>query len=161
MRANCTAFFLFPNTSARRTKIPHRRWTSKKASRQRKSPEFSYHALCANQMKEARGRRGVCVWVLLCMNGASSLCVHSSSIVSIRKLSTPREYEDDLSYSSDSLQTSPYRKVVAEASQKVTVSSRWVCDTEYTEWQLPLSGVHSIMMEKLAQAGEDGRGSAQ
>ncbi len=25
--------------------------------------------------------------------------------------------------------------------------------TEYTEWQRPLSGVHSIMMEKLAQAG--------
>ncbi len=23
--------------------------------------------------------------------------------------------------------------------------------TEYTEWQRPLSGVHSIMMEKLAQ----------
>jgi hypothetical protein len=29
--------------------------------------------------------------------------------------------------------------------------------TEYTEWQRPLSGVHSIMMEKLAQAGEAGR----
>jgi hypothetical protein len=30
--------------------------------------------------------------------------------------------------------------------------------TEYTEWQRPLSGVHvhSIMMEKLAQAGEGG-----
>ncbi len=27
--------------------------------------------------------------------------------------------------------------------------------TEYPEWQRPLSGVHSIMMEKLAQAGED------
>ncbi len=26
----------------------------------------------------------------------------------------------------------------------------------YTEWQLPLSDVHSIMMEKLAQAGEGG-----
>jgi hypothetical protein len=25
-----------------------------------------------------------------------------------------------------------------------------------TEWQLPLSGVHSIMMEKLAQSSEDG-----
>jgi hypothetical protein len=28
--------------------------------------------------------------------------------------------------------------------------------TEYTEWQRTLSGVHSIMMEKLAQAGEGG-----
>jgi hypothetical protein len=28
--------------------------------------------------------------------------------------------------------------------------------TEYTEWQRPLSGIHSIMMEKLAQAGEFG-----
>jgi hypothetical protein len=27
-------------------------------------------------------------------------------------------------------------------------------NTECTEWQRPLSGVHSIMMEKLAQAGE-------
>jgi hypothetical protein len=26
----------------------------------------------------------------------------------------------------------------------------------HTEWQLPLSGVHSILMEKLAQAGEGG-----
>ncbi len=26
--------------------------------------------------------------------------------------------------------------------------------TEYTEWQRPLSGVHSVMMEKLSQAGE-------
>jgi hypothetical protein len=26
--------------------------------------------------------------------------------------------------------------------------------TENTEWQRPLSGVHSIMMEKLVQAGE-------
>ena len=26
----------------------------------------------------------------------------------------------------------------------------------HTEWQRPLSGVHSIMMEQLAQAGEDG-----
>jgi hypothetical protein len=26
----------------------------------------------------------------------------------------------------------------------------------YTEWQRPLSGVHSIMMEKLVQAGEGG-----
>ncbi len=30
--------------------------------------------------------------------------------------------------------------------------------TEYTEWQLSLSGVHSIMMEKLAQAGAGGGG---
>jgi len=27
---------------------------------------------------------------------------------------------------------------------------------EYTEWQLPLSGVHSIIMEKLAQPSEGG-----
>jgi hypothetical protein len=26
----------------------------------------------------------------------------------------------------------------------------------HTEWQRPLSGVHSIMMEKLGQAGEGG-----
>ncbi len=32
----------------------------------------------------------------------------------------------------------------------------WAPTTEYTEWQWPLSGVHSIMMEKLAQAGECG-----
>ncbi len=31
-----------------------------------------------------------------------------------------------------------------------------VMTTEYTEWQRPLSGVHSIMMEKFAQAGEGG-----
>ncbi len=29
----------------------------------------------------------------------------------------------------------------------------------HTEWQLPLSGEHSIMMEKLAQPGERGGGS--
>ncbi len=29
---------------------------------------------------------------------------------------------------------------------------RLLPSTEYTEWQRPLSGVHSIMMEKLAQA---------
>ncbi len=28
----------------------------------------------------------------------------------------------------------------------------------HTEWQLPLSGVHSIMMEKLAQPGEGWQG---
>ncbi len=28
----------------------------------------------------------------------------------------------------------------------------------HTEWQRPLSGVHSIMMEKLAQASEGGGG---
>ncbi len=28
--------------------------------------------------------------------------------------------------------------------------------TEYTEWKRPLSGAHSITMEKFAQAGEDG-----
>jgi hypothetical protein len=66
-------------------------------------------ALCVNQKKEAWGRRGS-VWVLLCMSGASFLCVHSSPIVSRHKLSTPGKYEDDLSYLSDSLQTSPYRK---------------------------------------------------
>ncbi len=27
---------------------------------------------------------------------------------------------------------------------------------EYTEWQRPLSGVHSIMMETFAQVGEGG-----
>ncbi len=27
---------------------------------------------------------------------------------------------------------------------------------EYTKWQRPLSGLHSIMMEKSARAGEDG-----
>jgi hypothetical protein len=31
-----------------------------------------------------------------------------------------------------------------------------VLATEYTEWQLPLSGVQSTMMEKLAQPGEGG-----
>jgi hypothetical protein len=31
-----------------------------------------------------------------------------------------------------------------------------VCPTEYTEWQRPLSGVHSFIMEKLAQSGEGG-----
>ncbi len=30
----------------------------------------------------------------------------------------------------------------------------------HTEWQRPLSGVHSIMMEKLAQAVEGGVGGA-
>jgi hypothetical protein len=30
----------------------------------------------------------------------------------------------------------------------------YVGTTEYTEWQRPFSGVHSIIMEKLAQAGE-------
>jgi hypothetical protein len=30
-----------------------------------------------------------------------------------------------------------------------------------TEWQWPLSGVHSIIMEKLAQAGEEGGGGAR
>ncbi len=30
--------------------------------------------------------------------------------------------------------------------------------TEYTEWQRPLSGVHFIMMEKVAQAGREGGG---
>jgi hypothetical protein len=30
--------------------------------------------------------------------------------------------------------------------------------TEYTEWQRPLSGAHSVMMEKSAQAGEGGGG---
>ncbi len=29
--------------------------------------------------------------------------------------------------------------------------------TEYTEWQWPIAGVHSLMMEKLAKAGVDGR----
>jgi hypothetical protein len=33
---------------------------------------------------------------------------------------------------------------------------RLLPSTEYTEWQWPLSGVHSIMMEKLAQAYEAG-----
>ncbi len=33
---------------------------------------------------------------------------------------------------------------------------RKVADTEYTEWQRPLSGVHSIMTKKSAQAGEGG-----
>ncbi len=31
-----------------------------------------------------------------------------------------------------------------------------VGNTEYTEWQQPLSGLHSIMMEKSAQADEVG-----
>ncbi len=34
-------------------------------------------------------------------------------------------------------------------------------ETEYTEWQRPLSGIHSIMMEKLAQGGEGGAGGAR
>jgi hypothetical protein len=55
------------------------------------------------------------------MIGAGFLCVHSSPIVSRHKLSTSGKYEDDMSYSSDSLQTSPYRKVImANASQEVT-----------------------------------------
>ncbi len=33
-----------------------------------------------------------------------------------------------------------------------------VIPTETTEWERPLSGVHSIMMEKLAQPGEGGGG---
>ncbi len=32
----------------------------------------------------------------------------------------------------------------------------WGQSTEYSEWQRPLSGVDSIMMVKLAQAGEGG-----
>jgi hypothetical protein len=36
------------------------------------------------------------------------------------------------------------------------VSQAKVFATEYTEWKPPLSGVHSITMEKLAQAGEGG-----
>ncbi len=73
--------------------------------RQRKSPEFSYHGFVCESAEGSLGeRRGFGV-VLLCMSGASFLCVHSP-IVSIQKLSTHGKYEDDLSYSSDSLQTS-------------------------------------------------------
>jgi hypothetical protein len=39
--------------------------------------------------------------------------------------------------------------------QKMQAQSR------HTEWQRPLSVVHSIMMEKLAQAGEGGEGARQ
>ncbi len=35
-----------------------------------------------------------------------------------------------------------------------------VIDTEYAEWQRPLSSLHSNMMDKLAQAGEFGGCSA-
>ncbi len=41
------------------------------------------------------------------------------------------------------------RKVVNKA-----ITTEW-----HTEWQRPLSGVHSIMMEKSAQAGEGGVGA--
>ncbi len=40
--------------------------------------------------------------------------------------------------------------------QDVTVSS-YRAQSTHTEWQRPLSYVHFIMMEKLAQAGEGGR----
>jgi hypothetical protein len=38
----------------------------------------------------------------------------------------------------------------------VKEAGRDVYPTEYTEWQRPLSDVHSIMMEKLVQAGKVG-----
>ncbi len=88
--------FSCPNTSARRTKSLTGGGLIRRLLVREKAQNFHVMALCVNQLKEARGRRGVCVLVLLCMSGASFLCVHSP------------------------LQTSPYRKVVANASQKVT-----------------------------------------
>jgi hypothetical protein len=36
------------------------------------------------------------------------------------------------------------------------IEHKFLLLVQHTEWQWPLVGVHSIMMEKLAQAGEDG-----
>ncbi len=36
------------------------------------------------------------------------------------------------------------------------MAEAFVTSTEYTEWQRPLSGLHSIMMDKMVQAGENG-----
>ncbi len=44
------------------------------------------------------------------------------------------------------------RQGIAEVQVRATAES----PIEHTEWQRPFSGVHSIMMEKLAQAVEDG-----
>jgi hypothetical protein len=44
--------------------------------------------------------------------------------------------------------------VLAGESKSLDFMTDMVQSTEYIEWQWPLSGVHSIKMEKLAQAGE-------
>jgi hypothetical protein len=61
------------------------------------------------------------------------------------------------------------KRKIQKLSVFVCVSNSWISwkgegrvgglcvTTEYTEWQCPISGVHSIMMEKLAQAGNGGR----
>jgi hypothetical protein len=47
-----------------------------------------------------------------------------------------------------------------EMAQRVmTRRQSWLTLRVHTEWKPPLSGVHSIMMEKLVQAGEDGGGA--
>ncbi len=43
---------------------------------------------------------------------------------------------------------------------RMEVTCGCVCHTVHTEWQWPLSGVHSIMMEKSAQPGECGECTA-
>ncbi len=156
MRANCTAYFHVLTRAQGERNYLTGGGLIKRLLVRGKALNIHIMALCVNQLKEARGRRGVCVWVLLCMSGASFLCVHSSPIVSRHKLSTPGKYEDDLSYSSDSLQISPYRKVVANPSQKVTKNikmgllHRLHIVATATFWRI----FH--MMEKFAQAGEDG-----
>jgi hypothetical protein len=47
-----------------------------------------------------------------------------------------------------------YMQSGIECSTTVSCMIRWT--TEYTDWQRPLSGIHSIMMEKSARAGGGG-----
>jgi hypothetical protein len=44
------------------------------------------------------------------------------------------------------------RRASIEAKEKTCAKSASLNHRVYTEWQLPLSGVHSIMMEKSAPA---------
>jgi hypothetical protein len=59
------------------------------------------------------------------------------------------------SYSGNSRVLPPFF-IVYPALTDSSMSADAILPTEYTEWQRPLSGVHSIIMEKSAQAGEGG-----
>jgi hypothetical protein len=77
MRANFTAYFHLLTLAQRERKSLTGGGPIRKLLVREKALNFHIMALCVNQLKEARGRRG---WVLLCMSGASFLCVHSQIV---------------------------------------------------------------------------------
>jgi hypothetical protein len=114
---------------------------------------FSCYMVCIVMVTKMKKRSFICL-IFICFDTWPVVCHCSPSPPPILDPRACCNIQHEVIKCSQYISFHKNRRRHCVRDDKNTVGGRYI--HRHTEWQRPLSGVHSIMMEKIAKAGEGG-----